>query len=333
MSEPIIAWGHNPGQRFVKDAFTDSKGQRKDTKPYPAVIAPWAESDDVGFMRKSRDLTARVGNADYIGGDTAERLPLANRQMAQGRLDADSPVYQAFAQMSLQHMRLFDGRVAASTEQRVRPAVVIATALPVGWRDADAEESIKQHVRIGLRGLVNIKDIFVQSEPNAVVSYEMLDDTGNFRSDQAALAKGLVCVGDIGGSTLNRSVLENLRALPGQSASPLLGSRQVIEALMQKTGQQYLDAERRLEEASKKPGADPLADGLLKQYRETVIGTFQQAWSIFKPLVYLFAGGTVHWFADDLRRAFARSRIVQNPQQAIAVGLWRYARRKIQRGS
>jgi hypothetical protein len=46
----------------------------------------------------------------------------------------------------------------------------------------------------------------------------------------------------------------------------------------------------------------------------------------------LFAGGTTHWVADDLRRAFAGARVVVNSQQAIAVGLWRYARRKARQG-
>jgi hypothetical protein len=211
--------------------------------------------------------------------------------------------------------------------------VLIATALPAAWRDATAEEQIKTHLRAGLRDLVTIKDIYVQSEPNAVIGYEMLDDAGNIRTDQAALAKGLVCVGDIGGATLNRSVVEGLRALPGQAASPLFGSRQVVEALMQSSGQQYVDAERRLEAAARQSGQDSAADALLAQYREAVIGELQRAWSSFKPVAYLFAGGTAHWLADDLKRAFTSARIVANPQQAIAIGLWRYARRKALRGT
>jgi hypothetical protein len=232
-------------------------------------------------------------------------------------------MYQALAQMSAQHTGLAKGK----------PTVLIATALPVAWRDESAEAAITAHLRAGLKGLIEIKEIYVQSEPNAVISYELLDDAGAIRTDQAALAKGLVAVGDIGGATLNRSVLEGLRALPGQSASPLLGSRQVVEALMQQSGQQYLDAERRLEAAVRTPGKDPAADQLLRQYREAVVGELQRSWSSFKPVAYLFAGGTVHWVAEDLRRAFKAARVVSNPQQAIAIGLWRYARRKAQRGS
>lgn len=319
----IVCWGHNPGQRFVKDTITAPDGARKDLRPYPAVIAPWAKSDDTGLVRKSRDLVATVAGAHYIGGAAAERLPLANRQMANGRLEPNSPMYQALAQMSAQHTGLNRG---------VRPTVLIATALPVAWRDEAAEEAIKAHLRAGLRGIVDVKDIYVQSEPNAVVSHELLDDDGQIRTDQAALAKGLVAVGDLGGATLNRSVLEALRALPGQSASPLLGSRQVVEALQQQSGQQYIDAERRLEAAVKTPGQDPVADALLKQYREAVVGELQRAWSSFKPVACLFAGGTAHWVATDLQRAFKGARLVTNPQQAIAVGLWRYARRKAVRG-
>ncbi len=325
MTDTVIEWGHNPGQRYVKDSLTVN-GQRRDLRPYPAVIAPWARTDDTGLTKKPKDLTAKVGGANYIGGVAAERLPLQNRQMANGRLEPDSPMYQALAQMSVQHTGL-------AGKNGTRPTVLIATALPVGWRNEIAEEAIKQHLRDGLRELVAIKDIYVQSEPNAVVSFELLDDDGQICTDQAALAKGLVCVGDIGGSTLNRSVLEALRALPGQSDSPLLGSRQIVEALMQQTGAQYVDAERRLETAIKAPGKDAAADALLRQYREAVVGELQRAWSLFKPVAYLFAGGTAHWVADDLKRAFKAARVVRDPQQAIAIGLWRYARRKMRRGA
>lgn len=319
--DALIAWGHNPGQRFVKDTLTVN-GARKDLRPYPAVIAPWAASDDTGLARRTRDLIATVGGASYIGGSAAERLPLGNRQMANGRLEANSPMYQALIQMSAQHAGL-----------KHKPLVLIATALPVAWRDAVAEDQIKAHIRVGLHGLVTIKDIYVQSEPNAVIGYEMLDDDGQVRRDQAALAQGLVCVGDIGGATLNRSVVEGLRALPGQAASPLLGSRQVVEALMQQSGQQYIDAERRLEAAARETGKDAVADRLLKQYREAVLGELQRAWSSFKPVAYLFAGGTAHWLSGDLQRTFKSARIVANPQQAIAIGLWRYARRKALRSA
>lgn len=324
MSE-LICWGHNPGQRYVKDTWNFG-GQRKDLRPYPAVIAPWAKADDTGLARKSKDLIAKVGGAVYIGGAAAERLPLNNRQMANGRLHPDSPMYQALIQMSLQATGLI--------VRGQRPTILIATALPAAWRDAAAEEAIAQHIRDGLRGLVIVKDVLVQSEPNAVIGYQLLDDDGEARRDQVELTKGLVCVGDLGGSTLNRSVIEGLKALPGQAASPLLGSRQVVEALMQQSGQQYVDAEQRLEAAAKTPGKDGAADNLLKQYREAVLGELQRAWASFKPVAYLFAGGTTHWVGGELKRAFgAKAQIVNNPQQAIAIGLWRYARRKAKRGA
>lgn len=323
MKDDVIAWGHNPGQRFVKDTLTVN-GQRKDMLPYPAVIAPWQSSDDTGLSsRKAKDLTATVGGASYIGGSAAERLPLQNRQMANGRLEPNSPMYQALVQMSAQHAGL-----------KAKPVVLIATALPVAWRNDTAEDQIKEHIRAGLRNIATIKDIYVQSEPNAVIGYEMLNDDGQTRSEQGMLAKGLVCVGDIGGATLNRSVVEALRALPGQSGSPLLGSRQVVESLMQQTGEQYIDAEHRLESAAQGLGKDTRADSLLKQYREAVVGELQRSWSSFKPVAYLFAGGTTHWLVDDLKRAFgSKARVVANPQQAIAIGLWRYARRRLVRGS
>ena len=102
---------------------------------------------------------------------------------------------------------------------------------------------------------------------------------------------------------------------------------------MQQSGGQYVDAERRLEAVVAGNTTDPAAAALLAQYREVVIGELQQAWSSYKPVAYLFAGGTAHWLADDLKRAFKGARIVANPQQAIAIGLWRYARRKALRGA
>src|SRR5690348_5266079 len=121
MSAPreVIVWAHNPGQRFVKDTIS-SGGKRKDLRPYPAVIAPWQSADDTGLARRSRELTAHVDGARYLGGAAAERLPLANRQMANGLLNASSPIYQAFAQMSLQHTGL--------AKSEPRPTVLIATA-------------------------------------------------------------------------------------------------------------------------------------------------------------------------------------------------------------
>lgn len=321
----LICWGHNPGQRAVKDSLTVN-GKRRDLRPYPAVIAPWAKSDDTGLSRRAKDLTATVGDRAYIGGEPAERLPMAVRQQARGRLDMDSPIYGALAQMSAQHAGL-------AAHNGTRPRVLIATALPVGWRldDETAEQALRSHIKRALADIVIVDQVYVQSEPNAVVGSELLDDDGEARKDRADLAVGLVCVGDIGGGTLNRSVLEKLRALPGQAASPDIGSGQVVKELMQQSGQQYVDAERRIEAAVRKPGADPTADALLQQYRETVIANFQEAWKPFRGAIHLFAGGTVHWLRDELLRAFPGCTIVANPQHAIAIGLWRYARRKARR--
>lgn len=319
--EELVCWGHNPGQRFVKDTLTVN-GKRRDLRPYPAVIAPWAKADDTGLAQRTRDLSAKVGGRHYIGGEAAERLPMANREQSRGRLDAENAMYQALAQMSAQHAGL-NGKTR----------VLIATALPVGWRDADAEAQIKAHIRRALADILTIVDIYVQSEPNAVVGSELLDDDGNIRQDQAQLATDLVCVGDIGGGTLNRTVLEKLRALPGEAASPDLGSSRVVKNLAQRRGVQYVDAERQLETAARTPGRDTVADALLQQYAESVITEFREAWKSYTTALHIFAGGTAHWIAPELLRAFPGARIVAKPQQAIAIGLWRYARRKAQRGT
>lgn len=327
MSE-LIVWAHNPGQRYVKDRFAVGNGAPKDSDPYPAVVAPWAQTDDTGLKRRGKDLTATVAGALYIGGVAAERLPLANRQQDAGRLESESPIYQCFAQMSAQHLGL------AQFANGEPPRLLIATALPVAWRNAneDAEAALRKHIKQALGSVYTIQEIYVQSEPNAVVGAELLDDNGELRKDQGVLAKGLVCVGDIGGGTLNRSVLEALRALPGESQSPAIGSSQAVRMLADRAGIQYIDAERRLEQAVKTAGRDPDADGILKQYRERIVTEFQEAWKTYKTAEYLFAGGTLHWVAAELRRVWPRARFAANPQQQIAIGLWRYARRRALRG-
>jgi len=317
----IIAWGHNPGQFAVKDTFDSLSGKRSESAPYPAVIAPWESADDMGLSKRAA-LEATVGGARYLGGTTVARLPTAIRQMANGRLHADSPIYPAFAQMSLHHCKLA-GRDAQ---------FVVATALPVGWRDDDAATAIEAHIRTGLRGRAQLRAVYVRSEPGAVVYHELLDDEGTIRTDQKALAKGLICVADIGGSTLNRSVLEEIAALPGQAASPLLGSRRAIEVLMQRDGIGFVDAETRLRAAAAQPSKDAAADTILRQYRESVIAELQQAWAPFRPVAYLIAGGTALWVGEALMRAFGpKARIVERPQQAVATGLYRYAKRQIAR--
>lgn len=318
----VIAIGLNLGQRYVKASYSAASG-RKDIPPFPAVIAPWNKSDDALFGKANVDLVATVNKAQYIGGAIADRLPMAIRQQDQGRLDESSSLYPALAQMAVQAMGI--------TKGGVKPKALIATAIPVAWRlhIDDADEKIKRHIRMGLSGVLTIQDIMVVSEPNALLASELMDDNGKQVPNKADL-RDEVCIGDIGGGTINRTVLVGLKALPGQAASPVDGSSEVVFDLMQRADMQYAEAEKRLERAVKTPGFDPLADALLRQYREKVVGDFQRAWATYRRAQKLFGGGTVHWVQDDLKKAFGGlCRIVEKPQQAIAIGLWRMARRKL----
>jgi len=247
---------------------------------------------------------------------------MAIRQQTRDRLDSTSVLYSALAQMSAQH--------AGYKQNGAKPAIVVGTALPVSWRlDNDQANILMQaHVRDGLSPFFTVRHVYVQSEPNSVVASLLLDDAGNIRPDRGDLAR-LVCVGDVGGGTLGRSVLENLSGLPGQSASPdTLGSSQVVHDVMQVAGVRYLDAERRLEQAVENPGKDSLVDPLLAQYRDAVVTEFQEAWKAYTPALKIFAGGTIHWVRDQILKAFPDGVIHEQPQQAVAIGLARYAMRK-----
>lgn len=326
MSE-VICWGFNPGQWMVKNSLDGVNGKMQIAPPFPAVIAPWAKMDDLGLSKGAKVLEATVNGSRYQGGATVQYSPLAMRQMASGRLDIDSPLYPALAQMSAQHVSMH------KRANGTLPRVLIVTALPVGWMSPDAEAAMRIHLRSGLAGVVEVVDVLVKSEPAAVVLHEMITDTGDIRADQTALAEGLVCVADIGGSTLNRAVLNRLQPLPGQSDSPYLGSLTAIESLRQRRGlHQITDAETQLLAALKAPGKDPLADSIHREYRDAVIANLQQAWKGLHPLAYLVAGGTALWVGDAIVKAFgSKVCVTTKPQQTIATGLYRFGRRQLAR--
>lgn len=322
MSEVIIL-GHNAGQWGVKDTYSVD-GKTKIARPYPAVIAPWGEASDLGFGGKTKALEATVSGRRYIVGEAAQRHAMAMRQMSQGRLDADSPIYPVLLQASLSHTGIL------ARKNGTAPQVIIAVALPIGWKDAQAEQQIERHVRDGARNLVTIKAVHVSSEPAAVVFHELFNDEGVVQKDQIYLNTGLVCVADIGGSTLNRSVLDGLRLEQDGSASPYLGSYVAIEQVMQRLGiHQAVDAEKKILKAVKGEATDPVVGEILNQYREAVVAELQQAWKRLDADAYLIAGGTSWWVIEEVKRAFgAKVRHVPKPQTAISTGLYRYARFK-----
>ncbi len=328
MVKHLIAWGHNPGQYAVKDSVEGSDGKRRDLSPYPAVIAPWeaAHSSLTALRGKAgHGDDATRGGARYVVGEVAQYMPTAMRQMSDNRLDEHSAMYAALVQSSYYRARL---------ERQTGARLVIATALPVGWRDAGVE-TMTAHIRRGLAQHADIASVHVASEPAAVIFHELLNDDGDYRPERMHLAKELVCVADIGGSTLNRSVLANLKPLPGQSESPLLGSRRAIEVLARRDRIGFVEAEQRLRAAASLETSnttDPAALMVLRQYREQVVAELRQAWMGMNPAAYLLAGGTALWVADALKQAFGPKLIVvANPQQAIAIGLYRYAKRQIGR--
>lgn len=320
-------WGHNPGQKAVKNTLIKQDlGQRHDAPVFDAVIAPKDVMDDLG-MTRTQVLEATVNGRKYIGGHHAARSRLAQRQQAEGRLAPESPMYRALVQMSAQALHF------EPTDR-----VTIATALPVGWKNEANVRLMEHHIRDGLDGIVGIDNVYVQSEAAAVIYAELLTSSGTLRTDQRELASSLVAIGDLGGSTVNLSMVERMETIPGSAASPYLGSRILIEKVADHFGVQEPDAEAKIREEVLQPGADPTVGRLLDQYRESVIAELQSRWAGYKPSVYLFAGGTTNWFWIETRlgdrenmlvRTFgSAARVVTAPQQAIAGGLAHYAAMK-----
>lgn len=325
---PII-WSFNPGKFATKNSFSAPNGERKDAEAFPSVIAPLGQVDDLG-LGSSRMLTATVNGATYMGGAHAGRHPLANRSVSIDRLSAANPIYAALVQMSFQHLKL------AERGNGKGPTVVLASALPAGWKTAEAVAQLEQHLRTGLKGLATIKDILVRSEQAAIVYHELMDDAGGIQRDNAELAKGLVCVADCGGGDINLAVLENLETVPDSALTIPLGSYELIELVSLRAGIPLTDAEKRIRHHIESGAADSIVGPLLQQYRESAIDKLTKAWRDFTKnttVRYRFGGGTSLWLAPVLHQAFgSKAKVVKKPQQAVAIGMYKYASRQIARG-
>lgn len=320
-----FAWGFNPGQHAIKNAIIPDIGKRRDSASFLAVMAPWAASDDLGLSaptsREVHEVTVR--GTRWLIGRRAARQPNAIRQFAETRLQDSGAAYEVFASMSLQRLKLTPGA-----------ELYIATALPVAWLTSETEATLAHAVRASVAAnpdLLVVKQLVVKNEAAAVVYAELLDDTGALRSGREDLGRGVVCVADIGGSTCNYTVLDQIRPIENESRSPLLGSYQVIVDIASSDGTDLIDAEQRVLDHLAN-GCDSVIARMLDQYAQAVIGELQRAWRTRKPVAYLVAGGTSIWIAPQLMKAFGpKLRIVGNqPQQTIAIGLARLA--AMQRG-
>lgn len=312
-----IIWGHNPGAKSVKDSWSVDGGARKDAKPYEAVIAPWVEKVDFGIASQSTERLEVVlpSGGRYIVGDRVARVRGAIRQSVNGRIMDDSPVYASFVQAS----------IARITKHK--PSIYICSALPSGYMSDTNIRALEAHLRAGLKGHGKVEELWIRNEAGALVYHEALLDSGQPNLEARDLA-GLVLSCDIGGGTLNRTVVERLEPIDGESASPPLGSMEAIRKLANRLGISLKDAEAMLLEVVETGSGDSAAVQQLRDYQQAVIDDLVQAWAPHyrRAKAIFFAGGTVHWLTPALKKVYPNMRIVgRNPQQSVAIGLYRFA--------
>ncbi len=336
-----IVWSTNPGSFAVKDSYSGPDGQRIDSEPFQAVVAPLSRGDDLGLSSKGATmLKATIDGAQYMGGRHAARSPLASRDMSVHRLDDSSPFYKALVQMSYQHIGLDERRNGSMLN------IVLASALPVSWlrptQDFESDAAYKKaveatkakmehHLRAGLKGLVNIKAVHIRSELACVVYHEVFDDAGKPVRENLGLATSVVGVADFGGGTYNWGVLENAEIM--SAGSPSKGSQQIIATLQERAGiEMFVDAEALIRRVVAGTEQNRLVTSLINQYGDSVISDLTTAWRSYSSAMtaMLFSGGTAIWIKPMLLKAFGKkARVMAKPQQTVAIGAFRYAQRQL----
>lgn len=330
-----LVWGHNPGSHSVKNccAVSTVPGEftgRRDLPPFDAVIAPAGRLEDFGVGQRQRALSATIKFRDgkrtlplvYYGGETVRRLSSAIRQPVNGRLGLDSPIYQAFAQMSLSQMNL---RIE-------KPNAYIVTALPAEYRTDENVKALKAHISNALVDHLFLADLEVVSEAAASLYYLFYTDAGEQnRSAANNRLTGLVLSADIGGGMMNHAVLDRLQPLMGQSRSPNLGSIEAINELSARTGWSATDSEDALRAMVGTGSGDDVVRQVLMTYRQRLVSHLEKAWEHYArdARAILVSGGTAPWVFDEIRRAFPKAELVgeHNTQLVAAVGLYRKAMR------
>jgi hypothetical protein len=187
-------YGINIGNSWVKAVAMDRTGKETVMPPFPAQIASATEQEAGGIGNATPVFIDR--RRYWIGDDAHLGTPI--RKTSQERFT--DPVF-------------LPALMAGIAQRMEIEAGVAITSLPAAWVNEQNGHELGQRIREGL-GTNVFHRIVAISEPLAALFSIVIDEHGRLIKDES-LTEGHVGIVDIGGGTLDVSVVNALSLKPG----------------------------------------------------------------------------------------------------------------------
>jgi plasmid segregation protein ParM len=318
----MIYHGVNIGHGFVKYIALDQKGNERSLPPFPAIIAPARNS--VGTLQEAP--TTEHDGVPYWVGEHASLSPTPTTFLAQERLT--DPVFLPVLLRTALH------RLHLTTAPG--PCV---TCLPATWaRDKAKCQALGAQLRTGA-GQDYYPRIKVIPEPVALLCAVALDNSGAIIQNE--LVRGTVGIVDLGHHTVNVAAVHNLHLVDGSLHTWNIGSSRPLNAIAS-TLSAHFERELSLHDADQvvrsqailiRGETHPLPhdwDAPLHENGQAIATKLQEVWGAGTHLDAILIGGggaALPQVVQHIRTRFPQSKRVQDPQQVIALGCARFARR------
>lgn len=324
----MIYHGVNIGHGYVKYITLDDHGSERTLEPFPAMIAPARGS----VSASDEAPTTELDGTRYWVGEEARLSPYPMTILAQERLT--HPVFipvlvrSAIQRLALEHC----------------PGICV-TCLPATWtQDRVKCQALGQRLRAGA-GEDFYTRIRVIPEPVAMLCAVALNNWGATTNHE--LIRGRVGVIDLGHHTVNLAVVNSLQLVDGSLHTWNLGSARPL-AQIAATLSAHFERELSLHDTDLivrqqsiviRGTAHPLPqhwDTPLRENGLAIATKIQEVWGSGASLDTILIGGggaLLDQVVRGIRRHFPHARRLQDPQQAIALGCARFARRMAERSN
>jgi hypothetical protein len=312
------ALGINIGHSHTKAVVLNERGEMHTMSPFPSQIAPAttaqhsiAQSDMVTIDRRPYwyGTDAEMGNATSL--------------YDQARL-TDPTFLPALAKATMHQLGINESLVAY-------------TCLPATW--TAKAKLLNDRIREGAETIVKLGVI---TEPEAAAYSALLDNAGNVTGD--ARLRGRVGVVDIGGGTVDVAVLHNLQVEPNSPRTNRRGLVHALTSVQSMIASEY-DREISLYQTDMAvrqrkvvvAGQDrDLPDGWERSFTVLagdIVTFLDSLWGSGNHLdsILIAGGGACETLITDaLERKYPHAIILEDAQQAMAIGCARRARMLVQ---
>jgi hypothetical protein len=319
----MIYHGVNIGHGYVKYITLDENGIEQTLPPFPAMIAP--ARSDVGTLAEAP--TTELDGIPYWVGEEARLSPYPTTILAQERL-TNATFIPVLVRSAIQRLEL---------EDSPGPCV---TCLPATWaQDREKCRSLGQQLRAGARNGDFYTRIRVVPEPVAMLCAVALGNKGT--TTNIDLVQGTVGIIDLGHHTVNIAAVNNLQLVDGSLHTWNLGSARPLAQIASRLSAHF-ERELSLNDADQivrnqaiviRGVAQPLPPNWetpLRENGQAIATKVQEVWGSGAHLDTILIGGggaALAQIVQGIRDHFPHARRLQDPQQAIALGCARFARR------